>query len=318
MKALLARTLRCLHNSQVRSSAYLCCPKISILKYLPIRIILVIAIFLSAGLLTWSFYLSQKPVTSPAPSPQVLAETRTTFIISAAPTPTPSPSPSPTPKPSLKPTPNKSSYIIAAFGDSMVDTMGENLDYLEKAMMARYPSTKFKFYNYGIGSQNVVEGNKRFDVPFKYKTRDYPRINEIKADVIIISSFAYNPLSPYDKNAYLEALKDLIAKSKNTGAKVYLLAEIAPLKEGFGKGVGGVNWDEAKTKEHVSFILQNLDSSVALASQTQTPLINAYKASQVEGKFGNKTYVATHDGIHPSIEGEVFMAELIADTIKLP
>lgn len=184
--------------------------------------------------------------------------------------------------------------------------------------MARYPTAKFKFYNYGIGSQNVVEGSNRFDVPFSYKTRNYPRINEIKADVIIISSFAYNPLSPYDKSAYLNALKDLIAKSKNTGAQVYLLAEIAPLKVGFGKGVGGVNWDEVKTKEHVSYILQNLDAAVALAAQTNTPLINAYKASQVDGKYGNKTYVATHDGIHPSIEGEVFIADIIADTLKLP
>jgi len=196
--------------------------------------------------------------------------------------------------------------------------MGENLDYLDKQMMARYPTTKFKFYNYGIGSQNVVEASKRFDVPFSYKTRNYPRINEIQADIIIISSFAYNPLSPYDRAAHMAALKDLITKSKNTGAKVYLLAEIAPLKTGFGKGVGGVNWEDAKVKEHVDFILQNLDASVSLAPQTNTPLINAYQKSQVEGKYGNKTYVGSHDGIHPSVEGEVFMAEVIAETIKLP
>lgn len=252
------------------------------------------------------------------PSPQTLAETRTTVVISAAPTPTPSPSPSQTPKPSVKPVPNKSSYIIAAYGDSMIDTMGENLDYLDKAMMARYPTTKFKFYNYGIGSQNAVEGNARFDVPFKNKTRDYPRINEIKADVIIISSFAYNPLFPYDKNKHMDALKDLIQKSKNTGARVYLLAEIAPLRIGFGKGPGGVNWEESKVKEHVGYILQNLDGAVNLAFDTQTPLMNAYKASQVDGKYGNKLYVSSHDGIHPSIEGEVFMADVIADTMKLP
>lgn len=200
----------------------------------------------------------------------------------------------------------------------MVDTMGENLDYLDKQMMARYPSTKFKFYNYGIGSQNVIEGNNRFSESFIYQTRNYPPLGEINADIIIISSFAYNPLSPYDKNAYQQSLKDLIAKSKNTNAKVYLLAEIAPLKAGFGKGVGGVNWDDAKVKEHLGFIFQNMDAVFALASQTNTPLINAYKKSQVAGKYGNKLYVGSHDGIHPSIEGEVFMATIIADTIILP
>ena len=185
-------------------------------------------------------------------------------------------------------------------------------------MMAQYPTTKFKFYNYGIGSQNVVEANMRFSQPLIYQTRNSPSINEINADIIIVSSFAYNPLSPYDKTAHLEALKDIILKSKNTGAKVYLLAEIAPLKIGFGKGVGGVNWDESKTREHIGNILQNLDGAVALASQTNTPLINAYKLSQTDGKYGNKIYVGSHDGIHPSIEGEIFMAEIIAETLKLP
>lgn len=200
----------------------------------------------------------------------------------------------------------------------MVDTMGENLDYLDKQMMARYPQTKFKFYNYGIGSQNVVEANARFDNAFIYKTRNYPPLKEINPDIIIMNSFSYNPIYPYNLNTQLNNLKELISKSKQTKAKVYLMAEIAPLKTGFGKGPGGVNWDEVKTKEHVSYILQNLDGAVNLALQTNTPLINAYKLSQVDGKYGNKLYVATHDGIHPSIEGEVFMANLIAETIKLP
>ena len=200
----------------------------------------------------------------------------------------------------------------------MVDTMGENLDYLQKSFKKKYPNTEFKLYNYGIGSQNVVEANKRFSETFSYQTRNYPPIDQLNADIIIISSFAYNPLYPYDKNAYLSALSEVVAKAKKAGARVYLLAEIAPLKVGFGKGVGGVNWDEAKTREQVSFILQNLDAAVNLASQTKTPLINAYGESQVDGKYGNKTYVGTHDGIHPSIEGEVFMAELIAQTLKLP
>ncbi len=253
----------------------------------------------------------------PLPSPQTLGETRTAVIVSPVASPEAFPSPSPVPAPSIRPSPGKQSYVIAAFGDSMVDTMGENLDYLDRAMMARYPTTVFKFYNYGIGSQNAVEAAKRFSDQFSYKTRNYPPIDKINADLIIISSFAYNPLSPYDKNAYLESLKDLITKAKKTKAKIYLLAEIAPLKAGFGKGVGGVNWEEGKVKEQVGYILQNLDSAVNLAVQTNTLLINAYKKSQVDGKYGNKIYVSSHDGIHPSIEGEVFMAELIAETLKL-
>lgn len=288
------------------------------MKYLPIRIILGILIVFCAGIFVWLFFLSQKPVENPDPTPATLGETRTAIVLSPVPTPIPSPSPSPTPLPSVKPSPNKQSYVIAAFGDSMADTMGEDLDYLDKAMMARYPKTRFKFYNYGIGSQNVVEASKRFGDPFIYKQRNYPPIDKINADIIIISSFAYNPLFPYDKNAYWSALKEVLYKAKATNAQVYLLAEIAPLKTGFGKGVGGVNLDEEKTREHVGYILQNLEATVNLAAQTKTPLINAYKQSQVDGKYGDKTLVSTHDGIHPSIEGEIFMADIIAETLRLP
>ena len=246
-------------------------------------------------------------------SPKIMIASKSAAVV-------PSPAFTPVPKPSLspQPSPGKSVYTIAAFGDSMVDTMGENLDYLQKNLKTKYPNTEFKLYNYGIGSQNVIDAEKRFSDAFSYQTRKYPPIDQINADVIIISSFAYNPLYPYDKNAYLTALKQVLAKAKNTGARVYLLAEIAPLKEGFGKGAGGVNWDEQKTNEHVGYILENLDAAVTLASETKTPLINAYKKSQVDGKYGNKIYVGNHDGIHPSIEGEVFMADLIAQTLKLP
>lgn len=277
-------------------------------------------IFLSLGVFVWASSLYQKPVSKPAPTPATLGETRTAVVVSPIPQTSPSPSLSlrPSPQVSPKPIPSKASYIIAAFGDSMVDTMGENLDYLDKSMMARYPETRFKFYNYGIGSQNVLEANKRFFESFEFRTRNYPPINQINADIIIISSFAYNPLSPYDRDEYLNNLKELVEKAKITGAKVYLLAEIAPLKTGFGKGAGGVNWDDQKTKTHVGLIITNLDSAVSLAAQTKTPLINAYQKSQIDGKYGNKIYVGTHDGIHPSIEGEIFMAELIAETLKLP
>lgn len=290
------------------------------LKHSLVRTLLIILIFVSLVIFVSLYFFSERHISSKAvvASPQSISEKRTSVIISPTPKLQNSPSPSPKAAPSVRPSPNKDSYTIAAFGDSMVDTMGENLDYLDKAMMARYPTTKFKFYNYGIGSQNIVEAGKRFGDAFVYKERNYPPIDKINADIIIISSFAYNPLVPFDKNAYLTALKEVITRSKNIGPKVYLLAEIAPLKDGFGKGVGGVNWDEEKTRIHVSYILQNLDSATNLAAQTNTALINVYKKSQTEGKYGNKIYVGSHDGIHPSVEGEVFMADVIAETLKLP
>lgn len=64
-------------------------------------------------------------------------------------------------------------YKIAIFGDSMVDTMSEQLEYLQANLKIKYPNILFEYYNFGIGSQNVLEGLARFHQPFSYKTRNF-------------------------------------------------------------------------------------------------------------------------------------------------
>lgn len=216
------------------------------------------------------------------------------------------------------PKPAKTSYSIAIYGDSFVDTMGENLEYLQGSLKRRYPNLTFNFYNYGIGSQNVQQGVERFDSAFDYKTRHYPPITSLHPDIIIIGSFGYNPFSPHDRNRHWQVLTQLVQKAKNTGSTVYMLAEVAPLKNGFGKGPGGVNWGDDAANLQAQHITQQLQNAVYLArDHLKVPLIDAYNPSTVDGTFGNPKYVNKNDGIHPSELGHQFMADLIAKTIKL-
>ena len=39
----------------------------------------------------------------------------------------------------------------------MVDTMGTNLPYLDKYLKNYYPLMSFSFFNYGIGSENIIK-----------------------------------------------------------------------------------------------------------------------------------------------------------------
>lgn len=214
--------------------------------------------------------------------------------------------------------PGKSSYSIAIFGDSMVDTMGENLEYLQVALKRRYPKIIFRYYNYGIGSQNVAEGLARFKIPLSYKTRNFDSIPQLRPDIIIIGSFAYNVFTPHDKVKHWLTLSQLIQEAKNTGSDVYMLAEIAPLKEGFGQGPNGVNWPASTSNEHAAKIVEQLENAIYLSrDHLKTPLIDVYHPSITEGKFGNKRYVDPNDGIHPSVAGQQLTAELIASKIKL-
>lgn len=230
-----------------------------------------------------------------------------------------------TPTPTLIPTSSppapiflkKELYSIAIFGDSMVDTMGEKLEHLQEILASKYPQTKFNLYNYGVGGQNVEQGLARFENSFVNRERQYPPIPALIPDILIIGSFAYNPFSTHDRNKHYILLKDLITKAKNVSSNVYLLAEIAPLKTGFGKGKNGVNMPEDAASEKASQIIEQLDDVINLSIAENIPLINVYYNSRIDGSYGNPDLVNKDDGIHPSFAGHSFTAELIAEGIRL-
>lgn len=283
-------------------------------KFLPlILLILALAIFLPFSKINFS-----KPL-SPVASSRVLGN-------SVGPKERPAEAghfilPEPTPVPTSTPTPRaethekkytKTTYAIAVYGDSMVDTMGERLEYLEGSLKKLYPKVNFQLYNFGKGSENVEMGFLKWDQRFDYQDRHYPALTEIRPDIIILGSFSYNPFSPYDRNRHWLGLTKMIAKAKEVTPRVYLLAEIAPLRESFGQGPNGVNWDREASFVHSGNIVEQLENAVSLAQSLGIPLINAFQKSG-----GNPLYVNSGDGIHPSVLGHEFTASLIAQTIKL-
>lgn len=218
---------------------------------------------------------------------------------------------------SEKPALSKKSYIIAFIGDSMIETMGGGLPYVYEKLKQKYPKTEFVLYNYGIGSENLVEATSRLSIPYSYKDREFPPLPELGADIIVIGSYSYNPIAPFDKNEAWLLLADFINKIKVMSPKTYLLAEIAPIKEGFGKGIGGVNWPPEVVGPHIESIFAGLENSLRLAEVLEVETINVFKESKVaDSRYGDAKYVSTYDGIHYSEEGQALTAKVIVDTLK--
>jgi hypothetical protein len=214
--------------------------------------------------------------------------------------------------------PKKESYVIAAIGDSMVETMGDSLDYLKASLKEKYPDTEFAMYNYGIGAEKVTSGLERFDKPLNHGTRNYAPLTELKPDVLIVGSYAYNPFDIYSRDGHWLALAGLVLKAKNVTPNVYMLAEIAPLESGFGKGPGGVNWPDEIVKEHVPKIIEQMENAIGISEILGIQLVNVYEKTTKEGsKYGKVEFVSSHDNIHPSVYGQVFTAELVAEEIHL-
>ena len=264
-----------------------------------------------------AFFLSQNYFNKQETDKESVKAAVVTPTIQTTPTPTITLTPTPTPTAMVSIILKKASYTIAIFGDSMVDTMGDKLEFLEKSLSGKYPETKFNLYNYGIGGQNVEQGLGRFESSFVNRERQYLPLPALVPDVLIIGSFAYNPFAIHDRNKHYTLLKDLVMKAKNMSSHVYLLAEIAPLKTGFGKGKNGINMPENVALEHANHIIEQLDDVINLSKAENIPLINVYYESRVDGSFGNPYFVNSDDGIHPSEAGNSFTAELIVEKIKL-
>lgn len=215
------------------------------------------------------------------------------------------------------PVSKKSNYKIALYGDSMIETMGENLPVLRRSLQSKYPKITFELYNYGVGGQNVAQGLVRFDQPFTNQTRNYPPISELRPDVIILGSFAYNPYSDSEHDRYWLELSQLEEKAKRITPKVYQLVEIAPLSGDFGKGPNGINWSNDLRLSHAKKITNYLNNALGVAKTMRIPVIDAYAATKTDGKFGSWTYTDKNDGIHPSFNGQTLTANLITSIISL-
>ena len=237
-------------------------------------------------------------VQTPVPTPSEIAAFKTI-------TPTPNVLNSPSPSPKLL----KNSYTIALFGDSMIDTMGD-MKYLNDALTKKYPETKFNLYNYGIGAQNVQKGLDRLSSPFSYMDREYPPLKDINADIIIFGTFAYNPFEYHDIARYTNTLTNLFDQTKSFNKNIYLLIEIAPLGDKFGLGPHGINWPPDLTIKQSQRIDEQLSAAREVAKNLQVPIVDIYSHTK-------KTTIYTNvdDGIHPSYDGAVLTANLIAKTI---
>ncbi len=207
---------------------------------------------------------------------------------------------------------HKSEYKIAFIGDSMIDTLDSHLPMLAEKFKQLY-GAEFELYNYGVGAENVEHGLNRFDQPFEYQERSYPAITELEPDIIIIGSFAYNPFEKHDINKYWLTMARLIETAQKTEADVYLLAEVAPVKNEFGQG--SLDWPlEIRTAQAVR-ITEQLNSFIALAETKNVPLIDACTPSQEADGFGNEEYVSEEDGIHASDTGKLLILLQIVKTV---
>ena len=175
---------------------------------------------------------------------------------------------------------------VALFGDSMVDTMGTGAPTLKKALEDQNSGLDVTVFNYGIGAQTIEQGVARWDESYQCKDRNYPPVSQSGTEIIILESFAYNPIAPQNTERYKEQLAMLFQKARTAWARIYFLAPIAPLGADFGRGEKGVNWSEAQALEHATLIKTYLEVGMDTAKAQGIPVIDAYRPGLTVSGFG--------------------------------
>lgn len=210
------------------------------------------------------------------------------------------------------------SITIAIVGDSMVDTMGTGLPYLAKALRSVYPDTRLELLNYGVGSTNINAGLERLTTPLNYQDRSYPSVIDASPDLVIIESFAYNPIPLSDSS--LEHHRSQLANMATTLnvhglSRIMLLSTIAPHHTKFGTGPQGVDWEPVAVTKHTEAIHAYLENTINTGKSLSLPIIDAFHLSQDGHGNGREELINPGDFIHPSALGQQFIANTIVDSI---
>jgi hypothetical protein len=204
-------------------------------------------------------------------------------------------------------------------GDSIVESLGPNANLLREHLIEYYPAHEFVNYNFGLGATNIETLPDRLAIETEYKGRKVPSVLSQGFDLIIIESFAYNPLSHEYKSAGVEkhiqildeSVRRIIKEKPNT--IVALMTPIAPNKKMFAKGVYDLS-DEERTS-WVEERLQYIYAVSDYAKRNGIPLIDVYEKSVNNDGDGELKYINPDDFIHPSHEGIDLMSRTIADFI---
>lgn len=197
---------------------------------------------------------------------------------------------------------------IAVFGDSMIETFGQDMPVLKKTLQKSFPNKAFNLLNFGQSATTIDNASSKI-----------PDIIALKPDIIIIESFAYNNFgntqSGFDRQwQHLSNITSQI-KSALPHTKIILSATVAPNSITFANGIPGLHLSSLDKIERTKTIKLYLQNIVNFATSQNYLLANVYKQSLVRND-GNPQLISSADNLHLSERGKEFFSSIVADTIS--
>jgi hypothetical protein len=234
--------------------------------------------------------------------------------------------PTPTPEPkmngqALGSMANKSKQVltIAVLGDSMIDVLQPELPQLRSALESYFPETKFELFNFGVGASDLEYAVERLTNEYEYLGSKYPSVLSVEPDILVLESFAYNNFGygqeGLDKQWLL--ISDIITQIEKISpdTKIVLSATIAPNSTIYGKGIDGINWNQAERLVRTEAVKDYLENIINYAGSQGYLLADAYTPSLDAYGEGKPVYINSKDNLHPSGPGGELYCRKVAETI---
>lgn len=218
--------------------------------------------------------------------------------------------------------PRKEVYTIFLIGDSMTLALGPHGGTFNTFIHQLYSNDgrKFQIDNYASGSTNILALNKMMTSTTTYWDSTFEPLLSRKFDLILVESFAYNPLSEFGLEEGLKRqtialdglMKNLI--TTHPEAAVVFVATISPNKKNYAIKIHPSSTAVGRAKEAEERIAY-LKNHIAYASSHHIPVINIFEKSLNSQGDGDLSYINPDDYIHPSFKGVDFIGHEIANFI---
>jgi len=207
------------------------------------------------------------------------------------------------------------SVKIVLLGDSMTESLG-HAPVLVTTLKDTYPSYQFEIINYGVGSTNIDYALERVRNGYTYKTKHFPSLIELRPDIVIVESFAYNQYGtgPETVESYRRKLIDIVHSLQwYAGARVLIMATLAPDATNYAKGV--LELGPSKRAEIVAEKKLYLYTALVVGNELGVPNIDAFGSSLGNNGNGRPELTEDETNIHPSPQGTVFLQEIMAKSL---
>jgi lysophospholipase L1-like esterase len=221
-----------------------------------------------------------------------------------------------------------SSKRILFLGDSITQA-GHYVGFLEYALRKQNPEQGFDFYSLGLNSETasgLSENDHPFPRPCVHSRLD-SALDKIKPDVVFVcygmNDGIYHPLNEKILDAYQQGILGLVEKCQDMNAQVIVITPPAfqayairdDLREANAVGFSyrAPYKDYQKTLEAFSKWLRMAMSQDVICVSLNSSMMNYINDQRKE----NESFCFSKDGIHPSLEGHLFMAQITLDSLGI-